>query len=203
MGRVALIGENSIEYINALLDIWNNGDCAVLIDWRIPPDSAISMMSEAGVRLCYVQDKFYSSFNQLNIDIQFTPYHNNTCTPMLMPLELYDKFITNYSHDEAVVIYSSGTTGKSKGIILSHYAINTNADAIIDYMKPTTDDCVYMVKTISHASCLTGEVLLSLKTHTSLLVSPIIVPPRYTLANVAKYKVTIMCINPTLLQMYI
>ena len=34
MSRVGLIGENSIEYINALLDIWNNGDCAVLIDWR-------------------------------------------------------------------------------------------------------------------------------------------------------------------------
>lgn len=33
MSRVALIGENSVEYVNALLDIWNNGDAAVLIDW--------------------------------------------------------------------------------------------------------------------------------------------------------------------------
>lgn len=36
MSRVALMGENSVEYISALLDIWNNGDCAVLLDWRIP-----------------------------------------------------------------------------------------------------------------------------------------------------------------------
>ena len=31
-----MIGENSIGYINTLIDIWNNGDCAVLLDWRIP-----------------------------------------------------------------------------------------------------------------------------------------------------------------------
>ena len=49
MNRIALIGENSVEYISNLLDIWNNGDSAVLIDWRIPISSAIEMMNEAGV----------------------------------------------------------------------------------------------------------------------------------------------------------
>ena len=33
MSRVALIGENSVVYVSILLDIWNNGDCAVLLDW--------------------------------------------------------------------------------------------------------------------------------------------------------------------------
>ena len=36
MSRVALIGENSIEYIDKLIDIWNNGDCAVLMLKCIP-----------------------------------------------------------------------------------------------------------------------------------------------------------------------
>lgn len=45
MGRVGLIGENSIEYIDKLLDIWNHGDCAVLIDWRIPYQTAIEWLS--------------------------------------------------------------------------------------------------------------------------------------------------------------
>lgn len=51
MMRVALIGENSIEYVNMLLDIWNNGDCAVLLDWRIPFEAAYQMMLEAGETL--------------------------------------------------------------------------------------------------------------------------------------------------------
>ncbi len=57
MSRVALIGENSIEYIDALLDTWNNGDCAVLLDWRIPFQTATQMMQEADVHKCYIEKK--------------------------------------------------------------------------------------------------------------------------------------------------
>ncbi len=55
MSGIALIGENSIAYINALLDIWNNGNCAVLIDGRISLMTATEMMKEAGVSECYIQ----------------------------------------------------------------------------------------------------------------------------------------------------
>ena len=41
MSRIALIGENSIEYISNLIDIWNDGHCALLIDWRIPFEKAL------------------------------------------------------------------------------------------------------------------------------------------------------------------
>ena len=54
MPRVALIGDNSIEYVNALIHIWNNGDCAVLLDWRIPFQTAYEMMLEANVSKCYI-----------------------------------------------------------------------------------------------------------------------------------------------------
>ena len=32
--------ENSVEYVEKLLYIWNSGDCAVLLDWRIPFETA-------------------------------------------------------------------------------------------------------------------------------------------------------------------
>ena len=60
MSRVALIGENSIGYVNALVDIWNNGDCAVLLDWHIPFSTAVEMMIEADVRTCFIE-KVYST----------------------------------------------------------------------------------------------------------------------------------------------
>ena len=47
MPRVALMCENSVEYVDKLLDIWNNGDCAVLLDWRIPFETTYRMMLEA------------------------------------------------------------------------------------------------------------------------------------------------------------
>ena len=202
MGRVALIGENSIGYINALVDIWNNGDCAVLLDWRIPFSAVIEMMIEADVHTCFIEKGLYNKIDrEIPISFDFVTYEKQNNAAEILPNFIYKKFQENYSRNEAVVIYSSGTTGKSKGIILSHFAINTNADAIIDYMKPTINDCIYIAKTLSHSSTLTGELLVALKTKIKLVVAPTIVPPRYVLNNVGVFGVTIVCLNPTLISM--
>ena len=46
-GSGALIGQNSIEYIDTLIGIWNKEDGAVLMDWQIPSETAFYMMREA------------------------------------------------------------------------------------------------------------------------------------------------------------
>lgn len=202
MARIALIGENSTSFVKELIDIWNSGDCAVLIDWRTPVSAAIEMMFEAGVSECRIEREIYNKASKFKSDnIAFVTFKGENQAELL-PQYIYDSFKENYSTSEAVVIYSSGTTGKAKGIILSHYAINTNADAIIDYMKPTTNDSVYIVKSLSHSSTLTGELLVALKSKTKVLIAPTIVPPRYVFNNLIKHGITILCVNPTLLSMY-
>ena len=203
MKRIALIGENSVEYIDMLVDIWNSGNCAVLIDCQIPPQTAVKMMYEAQVRKCYIEHKYYAKiYAVLDKNVELIPYEKENTSARLLPTETYDRFQENYSKDEAVVIYSSGTTGKSKGIILSHFAINTNADAIIDYMQPDDSDRMYIVKNLTHSSSITGELLVALKTRMPLLIAPVVVPPRIVLQNIAKYGVTIIGVNPLLLTMY-
>lgn len=202
MARIALIGENSTSFVKELIDIWNSGDCAVLIDWRTPISTAIEMMREAKVSECRIENEIFDKAGELNsTGVTFLTFERDK-KAQLLPQSIYDSFKENYSTSEAVIIYSSGTTGKAKGIILSHYAINTNADAIIDYMKPTINDSIYIVKSLSHSSTLTGELLVALKSKTKVLIAPTIVPPRYVFNNLIKYSITILCVNPTLLSMY-
>lgn len=89
-----------------------------------------------------------------------------------MPVFIYDIFKESYSQNEAVVIYSSGTTDKSKEIILSH------------------------------SSALTGELPVALKTRIKLVIVPVVVHPKFVLNNIEKYNVSIIGVNPTLLNMY-
>ena len=118
MGRVALIGENSIKYIEKLLDIWNGGDCAVLLDWRIPFETAVKMMREADVARCYVERRLLEKIGTDNIidgDIELIGYENGFAAAQELPEKLYSAFIADYGRSEAVVLYSSGTTFNAYG----------------------------------------------------------------------------------------
>ena len=206
MNRIALIGDNSVGYIDKLLEIWNSGACAVLLDWRIPCQTLVTMMNEADVHQCYIDEEIYEALNSMyiaNCGIIIELFNKIQTGTAVLPQWVYDKYIENYTTKEAVIIYSSGTTGGSKGIALSHYAINSNADSIIDYMNLTLDDCIYITKSMSHASTISGELLVALKTKSKLVISTTLALPRYTLRNISLYNVTTMCINPKLLSMYV
>lgn len=100
MSRVALIGENSIEYINAFLDIWNNGDCAVLLDWRIPFNTAIEMMVEAGVTKCCIENgKFDNKKDILPECIELETFEKWSSSAEAIPQYIYDKYRNNKKTD--------------------------------------------------------------------------------------------------------
>ncbi len=202
MARVALIGSNSAEYISRVLDIWNSGDCAVLIDSRIPFQTACSMMEEANVQECLIEKSFLPDGDN-NSQIRFNSFAVHNRGACLLPKNIRKKFSINRSEDEAVIIYSSGTTGKSKGIILSHRAVITNAEAILDYMQLNRESCLYMARMLSHSSTFIGELLVSLISGSEVVIAPTQVPPRYILSRVSEYSVTDLCLNPTLLQMVV
>ena len=203
VARIALIGENSIEYVDKLLSIWNSGNCAVLLDWRIPFETAYRMMLEAHVETCYIESSLLLNETvETYSDISFITFRIADRKPHLLLDNIRIKYCENKSGEEAVVLYSSGTTGASKGIILTHYAITTNADAILGYMNLSRIDCLYIAKSLSHSSTLTGELIVALRSGANVVLAPTIVPPRYVLNRIDEFSITTLCLNPTLLRMY-
>lgn len=133
MSRIGIIGYNSINLIKKVTEIWNAGNSVVLIDPLMPVPMQFEIMRMTKTELCFIDDSIYQKklyYKSNDSEISFQSYIGTTGFTEVCIESLGYK--TNYTDNEAVVIFSSGTTGISKGIILTHKAININADAIID-----------------------------------------------------------------------
>ena len=89
MSRVALIGKNSVGFIEGLIGIWNCGACAVIIDWRIPIITAVEMMKEAGVKKCLLGKTQYERINErLPDEIEFVIFDDECKKATQLPCDI-------------------------------------------------------------------------------------------------------------------
>ncbi len=199
--KIGIVGENSAEYVKALLNIWEAGDCAVLLDWRLPPGQVLEMLSLSGAQECYIDRRFESQDLQnssLYIHWMESPAGQSVS---LSPDDFRDfRFPT--SDEDAVILFSSGTTGKSKGIVLYFRALYENSEAVAEYLQPNPNDCFYLVKALSHSSTLVGELLVALRFSARVILAATVLPPRVALHSICEEKATILCVNPVLLELF-
>ena len=89
----------------------------------------------------------------------------------------------------AAIVYTSGTTTRPKGVLLSHGNLSSNASSIVSYLQLTAADRVLNVLPFTHAyraSILTTH----LATGASLVLENQLVFPRQVLARIAEEQIT-------------
>jgi long-chain acyl-CoA synthetase len=74
--------------------------------------------------------------------------------------------------DTAIILYTSGTTGKPKGAMLTHKNLYSNAKDVSEYLKMSPDDRVVTVLPMFHVFCLTVALNAPLLSGATLLIAP-------------------------------
>ena len=198
--RIALIGSKTVEYLEKLLEIWHECNCACLFDNTIPPETLKDMLKEAKVERCYIEEGMYAGFAEFK-DIELIFYSSNKKSIQKVPRELIESFSPSYSKEDAVVIYSSGTTGKSKGIVLSFWGINTNADYISAQYAPDEIHTILVARNLFHSSTLVCDLLVALKRKWEIVLSNF-VSPKELFSAIYNYNISVLCLNPSILRIY-
>lgn len=102
--------------------------------------------------------------------------------------------------DLAFLMFTSGTTGQPKGVMLSHENIIENIKMISTYFQLNSDDSILIIRPLVHIAVITGELLYGLYCGSRIVFYEEEFNP-YKLSNIIKQKeITTLCATPTIFE---
>ena len=157
--RVVIFMDNSAEFYNILFACWAVGLCAVPLNSKLHPLEVVYAIQDSEAALCIVsQDKFVtvemallkSEVNCLLRQVEVVCGSAPTGKVLVNPVVVA-------STDPAWIFYTSGTTGKPKGAILTHRNLQSMCHAYYaDIDRPGPGDTKLHAAPMSHGSGLYG-----------------------------------------------
>jgi acyl-[acyl-carrier-protein]-phospholipid O-acyltransferase/long-chain-fatty-acid--[acyl-carrier-protein] ligase len=104
--------------------------------------------------------------------------------------------------DLATIIFSSGSTGDPKGVLLTHYNVAANVDQLNQVFMLHKDDRILGILPFFHSFGFTATLCLTSAVGIGVVYHPSPLDSRTIGALVSKYRVTLLLATPTFLQAY-
>lgn len=165
--HIALIGATSYSWITSYYGIVNSGSVAVPLDANLPAEDLCELIDRADVTTL-VYDETKANVARMAAEkcqglTHLIAMEGETSVPNALHLwELAAKAPerTDFEpkpEDLATIMFTSGTTGKSKGVMLTHRNLAENATAQDMGYEPGM--VIMTVLPIHHAYCLSMDIL--------------------------------------------
>ncbi|MCP8615528.1 fatty acid--CoA ligase family protein [Salirhabdus salicampi] len=184
---------NPLYTADELTYIINNGDVKGIITMDVLAEKFAQFDHELNVNH-YILVETNPNVSVEDLSIQPKVYSFSTLlqngSPQLDRPTLHD-------NDTAVILYTSGTTGKPKGAMLSHQNIYSNAKDIADYLNMNNQDRIIAALPMFHVFCLTVALNAPLMNGGSIFIMPKF-SPNEVFDAARDYKVTIFAGVPTM-----
>ncbi|MBU1026275.1 MAG: AMP-binding protein, partial [Candidatus Margulisbacteria bacterium] len=195
--RVALISENRPEWPIAYLAVTSLGAIVVPLDAMLNKEDILPLINNAGVKAGIVSQKYIGYITATDIENQKIVMEDFGQLPELGTTEQAEV----YASDVASIVYTSGTTGVPKGIVLTHKNIVSNVVSVASLFDFGPKDNFLSVLPLHHAFETTAGFLAPFSlgckiTYAESLKSYAI------LNNMQKSSVTVMCGVPLLYQLF-
>src|SRR5262249_46637212 len=103
--------------------------------------------------------------------------------------------VASREHDLAALVYTSGSTGESKGVMLTHGKLLAAADSICQYLELTSADVILSVLPLAFTYGL-GQITTAFRSDATVVLEQSSLYPRAILDMMAREGVTGLPIVP-------
>ncbi|MBI5882610.1 MAG: long-chain-fatty-acid--CoA ligase [Elusimicrobia bacterium] len=208
---VAIVHRNAVEFVVTYLALSRLGAVAVPINFMVQvPDELAYMLNDCKAVGVVSQREFLPGLRKAVQavpslkHIWVTDAPEEKCQGIELPFSrLLSHGVSPVAtatgeEDVAAILYTSGTTGQPKGVMLTHRNLVTNALGAIELFRLGPGDVSLCVLPMFHSFAWTGCVLVSLALGAKMVISPAIVPAQPWLKMMGRHGVTVMAAVPQL-----
>ncbi|MBU5488836.1 AMP-binding protein [Clostridium sp. MSJ-8] len=165
--HVAILGKCSYEFLVSFFGIIRTGAVAIPLDVNLPKETLVDYINRSDVDVIFYDWEHNSHIDIIKercprIDeyICMQDVNHIECVENILDRYRGYEYVSDVQEEEcAIIIFTSGTTGRGKGVMLSHRNLIDNAFCSNEKEKPGTQ--VFLnVLPIHHIFCINGDVLM-------------------------------------------
>jgi acyl-CoA synthetase (AMP-forming)/AMP-acid ligase II len=142
--RFGVLARNSMETVIAYLAGSNAGLVPVPLNWRLAPPEWQYILNDANVKLLIAEEEFCAGIESVRSRLPGILEYLSAGTPVPPGWQALEDFCLGHSEEDPDIqideqdvfyqMYTSGTTGKPKGAMLTHYSVTSNAMQTMPYL---------------------------------------------------------------------
>jgi amino acid adenylation domain-containing protein len=185
--RVVISRGNSIEAVVAMFAVLKAGAVFVIVSPQMRANRLSGLLVDSGAKALIATSKPAGWLNDVRL---VTMFDGPGCPSTPPPQAESDA-------DLAALVYTSGSTGGSKGVMLTHRNLVAAADSICEYLDLTAEDVILNALPLSFTYGL-GQVTTAFRSGATVVLEQSSIYPHLLLDTMIRERVTGFPLVPTL-----
>ncbi len=187
---IGILSLNRVEFIEVFFGIMRAGVVPVPVNVKLPPETVHYILEDAATKLNFVDREAEKLLPEGTVGICFDDGYTQFLSP-----GSFDAFEVTET-DLCGMPYTSGTTGKPKGVYLTHEGQQWAARALVEHRRLTAEERILISAPFFHKNALVA-IKTALLPGATLITLPRF-DARQALQAIHDHKVTMMTGVPTM-----